>query len=107
MYFSWKIDRYRGQDAFQARWTHIQGYAFSPFCLIGKVLWKVQTDLADLIDNTSLANSGVVSSATSLINQEPNPYPSDSQLTAKPTKSIPPINSEQSSVAGGFGLFQG
>ena len=32
----------------QARWTHVRGYAFPPFCLIGKVLWKVQTDLASI-----------------------------------------------------------
>ena len=50
LYFSWKIDPYsRGQDAFQARWTHIRGYAFPPFCLIGKVLWKVSSDLATIM----------------------------------------------------------
>ena len=37
VYFSWKIDPYsRGQDAFHERWTHVRGYAFPLFCLIGK-----------------------------------------------------------------------
>ena len=50
VYYAWKIDPYsRGQDAFQACWTHLRGYAFPPFCLIGKVLWKVKTDYATIV----------------------------------------------------------
>ena len=60
----------------------------------------------NLIDNTSLANSGMVSSATLLIDKEPNPSSSDSQFIAKPTKSNPPISSEQNSAAGGVDCFR-
>jgi len=49
-YLSWKVDPFsRGRDAFQHCWTHLKGYAFPPFCLIGRVLQKVQLDQATLI----------------------------------------------------------
>jgi len=35
-YLSWKADPFsRGRDAFQHCWTHLEGYAFPSFCLIG------------------------------------------------------------------------
>ena len=42
-YISWKLDpQSLGQDAFQKKWVHHLNYAFPPFCLIGRVLEKVQ-----------------------------------------------------------------
>lgn len=50
LYYAWKVNPYsKGQDAFQACWTHLRGYAFSPFCLIGKTLWKVHSDCATIV----------------------------------------------------------
>ena len=49
-YISWKLDPYsQGRDAFQISWTNKKGYAFPPFCLIGRVLEKIQLDQATLI----------------------------------------------------------
>jgi len=49
-YLSWKVDpSSQGRDAFQHCWTHLEGYAFPPFCLIGRVLQKVQLDQATLL----------------------------------------------------------
>ena len=49
-YFSWKIDPYSiSADAFQACWTHLKGYAFPPFSLIGRVLWKVRADQSTIV----------------------------------------------------------
>ena len=50
LYFSWKIDPYsRGQDALQTCWTHLRGYAFPPFSLISRVLWKVRQEEATIL----------------------------------------------------------
>ena len=49
-YMSWKLDPFsKGKDAFQSSWTHMRGYAFPPFSLVGRVLSKVQRDQATLI----------------------------------------------------------
>jgi len=50
LYFSWKLDPYsQGQDALQTSWSQVRGYAFPPFSLIGRVLWKVRSDQATII----------------------------------------------------------
>ena len=47
MYISWKQDPFsRGIDAFHQSWRTLRGYAFPPFCHIGKGLRKVQIDIA-------------------------------------------------------------
>ena len=49
-YRSWKLDPFsKGRDAFQTRWTHMKGYAFPPFSMIGRVLKKAQVDQANLM----------------------------------------------------------
>ena len=49
-YISWKLDLHsHGRDAFQISWTNKKGYAFPPFCLIGRVLKKIQSDQAIVI----------------------------------------------------------
>ena len=50
MYISWEPDPFsRGVDAFQQSWRNLRGYVFPPFCHIGKVLEKVQIDMATII----------------------------------------------------------
>ena len=49
-YISGKLDAYsQGRDPFQISWTNKKGYAFPQFCLIGRVLKKIQLDQATLI----------------------------------------------------------
>ena len=49
-YISWKLGPYsQGRDAFQISWINKKGYAFAPFCLIGRVLENTQSDQATLI----------------------------------------------------------
>ena len=49
-YMSWKPDPgSRATDALSQTWTHWYGYAFPPFCLIGRVLSKVRKDGGKLI----------------------------------------------------------
>ena len=49
-YFAWKLDHYSvGRDAFQTKWTHLKGYAFPPFSLMGRVLRKVELDQATIV----------------------------------------------------------
>lgn len=49
-YMSWKPDPYsQGTDAFSINWRQGLHYAFPPFCLINKCLWKAQREMADLI----------------------------------------------------------
>ena len=49
-YVSWKPDPYAFQtDSFQMSWAKMKGYAFPPFCLIGRVLKKVRAEKANLI----------------------------------------------------------
>ena len=49
-YISWKLDLYsHGRDAFQISWTNKKRYTFPPFCLIGRVLKKIQLDQAIVI----------------------------------------------------------
>ena len=50
VYYSWKPDPYAtGKDAMQIDWKNTKGYAFPPFCLIGRVLRKVRKEGASLI----------------------------------------------------------
>lgn len=50
IYYAWKLDLYsKGQDAFQASLSHLRLYAFPPFSLIGRVLWKVRSDQATML----------------------------------------------------------
>ena len=105
VYFSWKIDPYsRGQDATLDSCTRV---CFASILSDRESFMEgPNRPCIDLIDNTSLANLGRVSSASSLINQEPNPSPSDLQFIAKPTRSNPPISSEQNSAASGLDCFR-
>ena len=49
-YMSWILDTLsKDRDAFQISWAHLNGYAFPPFSLIGRVLSKVQLEQAILI----------------------------------------------------------
>ena len=49
-YMSWKADPFSlGRDAFQTCWGQGLNYAFPPFCLIGRILAKVQREQASLI----------------------------------------------------------
>ena len=44
-YFSWHPDPdAQGTDAFKYSWTTLKGYAFPPFCLVGRCLRKVIAD---------------------------------------------------------------
>lgn len=47
---SWKPDpQAMATDAFQLSWAEIQGYAFPPFCMIGRCLKKVEKERCSLI----------------------------------------------------------
>ena len=49
-YMSWKLDPFNmGREAVQITWTHLKGYAFSPFALIRGALNKVQKEKATLL----------------------------------------------------------
>jgi len=49
-YVSWKLDPEAiAVDALQMSWNREKGYAFPPFCMIGRCLAKVQAEKADLI----------------------------------------------------------
>ena len=49
-FMSWKPDpEAQGEDAFSVKWTSMKAYAFSPFCLIGRVLAKIGQDQATMI----------------------------------------------------------
>jgi len=49
-FVSWRPDPEAiGTDALQLNWTNWRGYAFPPFCLIGKCLRKVREEKASLI----------------------------------------------------------
>ena len=44
-YFSWQLDPdAQGTDAFRHSWTTLKGYAFPPFCMVGRCLRKVIAD---------------------------------------------------------------
>ena len=50
IFMSWRPDPEAiGSDALQLSWTSWKGYAFPPFCLIGKCLRKVREDKASLV----------------------------------------------------------
>ena len=49
-YLPWKPDPFsKGMDPFQLTSRYLKGYVFSPFCLIGQVLRKVQ------VENTTIS----------------------------------------------------
>ena len=49
-YFSWKPDPLAvGSDAFTKIWTGEKAYAFPPFCLIPRVLAKIQKEKAQIV----------------------------------------------------------
>ena len=49
-YTSWRADSFcKAVDALQQKWTHKILYTFLPFCLIGKLLRKVEQDKAAII----------------------------------------------------------
>ena len=49
-YMSWKPDPYSvGTDALQHSWRNLYGYAFPPFCLISRVLEKVQRECTTIL----------------------------------------------------------
>jgi hypothetical protein len=49
-YWSWRDDPMAvGVNSLSISWEKINGYAFPPFCLVGRCLLKIRTDQADLI----------------------------------------------------------
>ena len=49
-YIAWKPDPFAiAADALQVPWTGLQGYAFPPFCLIGKCLRKVEEERSTIL----------------------------------------------------------
>ena len=50
VFYSWKPDPDAAvTDAFSMTWTQVLGYAFPPFCLIGRTLAKVRQDRATIV----------------------------------------------------------
>ena len=49
-YISWKPDPFAmAVDALMTPWTNLQGYAFPPFCLLGRCLQKIASEQATII----------------------------------------------------------
>ena len=79
-------------DAFNLRWAPHQCYAFRPFCLIGRVLSKLQGRCAAISsDCTNLANTDLVPSFTDSVSDETYPPTSHEQspLSSEQTNSSP------------------
>lgn len=49
-FWSWKVDpEAMGTDAFTAKWSDVKGYAFPPFCMIGRCVRKCREEFATII----------------------------------------------------------
>ena len=49
-FFSWRPDPQAvAMDTFQQDWSQLRGYANSPWCLVGQVLSKVESDQAQVV----------------------------------------------------------
>ena len=49
-YISWKPDPFAmAVDALMTPWTNLQGYAFPPFCLLGRCLQKIASEQATIV----------------------------------------------------------
>ena len=68
-YVSWKQDpEAKAVDSFQMSWKTVKGYAFPPFCLIGRCYRRSGGRKQLNVDSTSLASSDVVFDVTSTLN---------------------------------------
>ena len=70
-YISWKLDPYsQGRDAFQISWTNENVYAFPLFCLISRVLKKINLVQATQIAATPGWQSALVPSFSANVYKE-------------------------------------
>ena len=61
-YICWRSDPFAvAIDAFQISWLYLNGYAFPPFCLVGRCLQKIKIEKKlNSSNSTSVANSILV-----------------------------------------------
>ena len=96
-YFSWRIDPYsKGQDAFQQNWKYLNGYAFPPFALIGRVLRKLESEQARVLLITPAWQSQAwYPKALQLSIQNPILLPQDQNMLKDPSGMIHPLVQNQ------------
>ena len=105
---AWKPDPYSiATDAMSITWAQGHCYTFPPFCLISRVLSKIQQPSThNNIDNTLLANTVVVSASVGNANKETSSNTKFNHTFSRSKRESPSISIEQNSYISGMTGFQ-
>ena len=96
-YVSWRPDpNTMATDALQIPWNELKGYAFPPFCLIGRCLKRVREDKASLVLVAPIWRSQPWYPALLelLVVECPRILPGDPELLMDPTNNPHPLITE-------------